>query len=165
MNILDRLKAWRATRKQIRSLNKLLSAAKAASKKNAQEPKLQPRHFQFILTNVDDADPAQLPESIAKVATTILEQGVPLGSIECSLMVTILGVPFAEMDSEELRMKIVTTLLRQHGNLIRIAHGQCNAMAGLYGAEKRLTYGGIIPQFSATLKRLLDTEFGTAIEI
>lgn len=164
MKILGKLEDWKIRR----DFQKRISPGVVAmldEPTRLQSEKLEKRHFQFVLVNLEDSESDGLPATISKVASTILEEGIPIASIDSSLITVILGVPFHDLDLAESRAKLVAVLMREHGNLIRIAHGHCNGLAGVFGAEKRPVFGAIIPGFSRILKQLLNAQFGVAIEI
>ena len=126
---------------------------------------LEAKHFQFVVILVDEADPQEIPAIIGKVVGTLVEKSVTLSNISSSLLVALLGVPFPEGNSPEVRGELVSALLQENGERIRIAHGQCDGAFGILGAKGRWTYGEVIPGFSGVLKKLLETKFGTAVEI
>jgi hypothetical protein len=82
-----------------------------------------------------------------------------------SLLIGYFGVPNAKYDSTEARTNLVAALLAENGSAVRVAHGQCNGLVGGFGGPRRWFYTAIVPNFSAVLKKLLDLEFGTAVEI
>jgi hypothetical protein len=126
---------------------------------------LEVKHFQFVVILVDEADPREIPAIIAKVIGTLIEKQMLLSNITSSLLISTLGVPFPEGNSPEVRREIVGMLLRENGERIRIAHGECDGAFGTYGGHGRWTYGPVIPGFSRILEKLLETKFGTAIKI
>ncbi|HKM90110.1 MAG TPA: hypothetical protein VJX29_05805 [Candidatus Acidoferrales bacterium] len=127
--------------------------------------KIEAKHFQFVIILLDDAKPEEVPAIIGKVVSILLQHGAILSSITSSLLVGLLGVPFPKGDSPELRLRLVKALLAGNGDRLRIAHGQCTGAFGLLGTEGRWTYGEVIPEFSGILKKLLGSQFGTAVEV
>lgn len=127
--------------------------------------KLETRHFQFVVILVDDKNPKEIPAANGRVVDTIINHGVTVLTITPSLLVIALGVPFPENDSVEKRRALVDALLREHADRIKLAHGQCEGEVGIMGGQTRFCYGAVIPQFSQILKALLETNFGTAVEI
>lgn len=123
-------------------------------------------HFQFVLILADDSKSQAVPPMIVSVLRTLDEHRASVSNITSSLFVALLGVPFGDGNSAEARQALAQALLRENGDQIKIAHGECDGMFGTFGSTTgRCTYGGIIPGFSAILKQLLETKFGTAIEI
>jgi hypothetical protein len=125
----------------------------------------QPRHFQYILVHIREADIDEIPSLITKVVDAFLCRNAIVTDIATSLIVGYFGIPIAKYDSAEARSQLVAALLAENGNAVRVAHGECNGLAGNFGSDRRWSYGAIIPNFSAVLKKLLDLEFGTAVEI
>jgi len=123
------------------------------------------KHFQFITMLADDTNPQEIPEMIRMVLNTLSEHRANVSNITSSLFVALLGVPFPEGNSAEARRGLVDALLRGHGARIRIVHGECDGVVGLFGGERRSTYGAVIPGFSGILKKLLETKLGSALEI
>lgn len=125
----------------------------------------QPRHFQYILVHVREADIDEIPKLISKVVDAFLCRSAIVTDITSSLVVGYLGLPNARYDSAKARSQLVAALLAENGDAVRVAHGECNGLAENFGSDRRWNYGAIIPNFSAVLKKLLDVEFGTAVEI
>jgi hypothetical protein len=92
--------------------------------------KIEPRHFQFIVILVDESKPEEIPATISTVLRTLLKHDAMLSSITSSLLVGLLGVPFPKSDSPEARRGLVEALLRENGDRIRIAHGECDGAVG-----------------------------------
>jgi len=160
--ISKQLESWN----QRRAFRKLISAAsRSASVISLRIERTETKHFQFIVVSLDDSNPDKLSVLMSKVIDSLFEKHATLMDMNPSLMIAVLGVPFPETDRAELRAELVNTLLAKNGHLIRIAHGHCEGLTGLFGGEKRCTWNVAIPRFSSILKRLLDTPFGTAIEI
>jgi hypothetical protein len=132
------------------------------------KPEIRPpevRHFQFVVILVDDTNPQEVPAIISAVTGTLVQHHVNVSNIASSLFVALLGVPFPEGNSPEVRRELVDALLREHGDRIKVVHGQGVGAVGMLGGPERSAYGAVIPAFSAILKTLLETKFGTAIEI
>src|SRR5216684_6347097 len=156
---------------QRRRLRKTLqaSASPEAIAKLVRETKHEIRlpevkHFQFVVMLVDDTNPQEVPAMISKVVGTLVRQRATVENISSSLLVGLLGVPFPEGNSPQARLELVDALLQDNGDRIRIAHGECDGAVGMFGGHERWTYGAMIPGFSGVLKKLLETEFGTAVE-
>src|SRR5271165_914519 len=139
--------------------------AKLQGKTQLSVGKIKGKHFQFVVILTDDSNPYEIPGIISAVVGCLLQHGAMVSNLSSSLLVGLLGVPSPQGDSPEARHGLVEALLRQNGDRIRIAHGQCDGAVGLLGTNERCTYGEVIPRFSAILKRLLETNFGTAVEI
>jgi len=123
------------------------------------------KHFQFVLALADDTNPQDVPATLSNIVGTLLLHQSTVMEITCSLVVGVLGVPFLEGNSAEARRALVAALLQENGDRIRIAHGECNALVGMFGGSIRSTYGAMIPAFSEILKKLLAAPLGTALEI
>lgn len=131
------------------------------------DPEIRPpetKHFQFVVALADDANPQEVPAIITKIMGTLGKHRATVSTITSSLFAAILGVPFLEGNSAEARRELVDALLRENGDRIRIVHGECDGAFGTLGGHGRWTYGAVIPGFSAILKKLLETKFGTAVE-
>jgi hypothetical protein len=139
--------------------------AKLRGETQLQAGRVESRHFQFVIILVNESDFQEVPAIISVVIGTLLQHGAILSNITSSLLVGLLGIPFPNGDSPEVRRGVVDALLRENGERVRIAHGQCDGIVGLLGTKKRCTYGEVIPGFSEILKKLLETEYGIAIEI
>jgi hypothetical protein len=132
---------------------------------DSRKPQVEEKHFQFVLVGIDEEKPDEVPEIINRVVAGLAPHKATLSSITCSFILALLGVPFPNTDSPEARTKLVDALLTENGNRIRIAHGQCDGIVGSVGPQGNQRYGGIIPSFAFIVGKLLDTEFGTAIEV
>lgn len=125
----------------------------------------QKKRFQFIAILINDDIVDGVPPTIAAVVETLIPKNVNISGITSSLLVGLLGVPFPEGNSAEIRRELVAALLANNGAQIRIAHGECEGLFGTFGTSARLTHGEVIPRFSTVLQRLLATDFGAATEI
>ena len=124
------------------------------------------KHIQFVLVQVDDRDTAARVAGIPKVIDAIFDHNGTLGTVlNVSLVFAFFGSPFPEADKVENRLGAVAGMQTALGDHIRIAHGQCVASVGNFGAEKHLLWDALIPNFSSVLEKLLATPFGEAIEI
>jgi hypothetical protein len=123
------------------------------------------KHFQFVVVLVDDTNPQEVPSILSKVINTLVRQRANVPNVSSSLLVGLLGVPFPESNSPQARRELVDALLQDNGDRIRIAHGECDGAVGMFGSHERWAYSAVIPGFSAALKMLLETKFGTAVEI
>jgi hypothetical protein len=139
--------------------------AKLGDERQLQVEKLELKHFQFVIVLVNESGLQEVPAIISLVVGTLLQHKATLSSITSTLLVGVLGVPFPDGNSPEARQALVDALLRENGDGVRIAHGQCDGMVGLLGTKKRWNYGQVIPGFSETLKKLLETQYGMAVEI
>jgi len=153
----------RRIRKAFRTLVDSEEVAKLQTQFQARQ--LETRHFQFVVILVDETNPKEIPAVISGVVDTILQHGAIVSDITSSLVVGLFGVPFPEGNSPEVRRGLVDALLREHGDRIKIAHGHCDGAVGNLGSQKRCSYGAVIPGFAGVLKTLLETKFGTAVEV
>jgi hypothetical protein len=124
--------------------------AKLRGETQLQAGRVESRHFQFVIILVNESDFQEVPAIISAVVGTLLQHGAILSNITSSLLVGLLGIPFPNGDSPEVRRGLVDALLREHGERVRIAHGQCDGIVGLLGTKKRCTYGEMIPGFSGS---------------
>ena len=132
------------------------------------KPEIRPpevKHFQFVVILAEDTNPQEVPAMLDTVMRTLVQHRVCVSHITPTLLIGLLGVPFPEGNSPEARGELVGALLRESGERIRIVHGQCDAPVGTFGGHGRWTYGAMIPGFSRVLKKLLETKFGTAVEV
>jgi hypothetical protein len=123
------------------------------------------RHFQFVVVHFDEIEAEQISAILTNVTEVLLDHGAVISNVSSCLVIAWLGEPFAQYDSVERRLKLVTSLLARNGRHIRLAHGQCNGILGNFGSPRRFSYGVHIPGFSEILRRLLDTPLGRALEI
>jgi hypothetical protein len=161
MGILQRLRE----RKLLRGFTSTEVIANLQGETQLSVGKIEARHFQFVAILVDERNSEEVSATIGTVVRTLLQHEAMLSSVTSSLIVGLLGVPFPKGDSPEARRGLVEALLRENGDRIRIAHGQCDGAVGLLGTKERCTYGEIIPGFSGILKKLLDTKFGAAVDL
>jgi len=122
------------------------------------------RHFQFIVILADDGDAEKLPTIINAVMTTLVRRRATISNVLPPLFLALFGVPFPENNSAEARRALVDALLSEHGDRIRIAHGEADGPVGIFGKD-HLIYGAIIPGLSEILRKLFETQFGIATEI
>jgi hypothetical protein len=122
------------------------------------------KHFQFVVILLDDTNPEQVPRTANAVTATLLQYCANISNVSPTLFVALLGVPNPEGNSPEVRRELIHALLRENGKRIRIAHGECDAPAGMFGSHGRWTYGAVIPNFATLLSTLLQTHPGTATE-
>jgi hypothetical protein len=132
------------------------------------KPEIRPlevKHFQFVVILADDTYPQKAPAIISAVMGTLVRHRANISNVTPLLFVALLGVPFPEGNSVEARRGLVDALLRENGDRIRIVHGECDGAVGMFGGDGRWTYGALLPGLAGILKKLLETKFGTAIEI
>ncbi|MGA2422101.1 MAG: hypothetical protein ABSG69_18665 [Candidatus Acidiferrum sp.] len=123
------------------------------------------RHFQFVLALPDDTNSQQVSVIIGKAINTMFDHDATFLSGAPSLLFAILGAPLNRHNSAAERRALVDALLRENGNQIRIAHRECAGLVGNIGVARRYQYSALIPGFSGILKKLLETNPGTAVEI
>jgi len=162
--------AWLERRRVRREFGKHVSPAVIRSIEKSRNRgelpgKPETRHFQFIVVHIQDSQPDEIAPVVAKVVDACLRHHAVISNLSASLIVACLGGPFPEFDSAEGRLSLVTALVTEAGNRIRIAHGHCDGLLGNFGSEKRWTYEAVVPGFSGILGQLLGRPFGTAVEI
>jgi hypothetical protein len=123
------------------------------------------QHFQFVIVHIDEAKPDRVSQIFANIIDCFFRHHAVLASSSPSLIVGALGFVYPQYDSPELRKRLVRDLLDENGKMIRVAHGQADALAGIFGSGGYFSYSVLIPDFSGTLKRLFERPFGSAIEI
>jgi hypothetical protein len=114
---------------------------------------------------VEGTDPQEVSATLSTLVGTLFRHHANVSGISPSLLIALLGVPFPEGNSPEERRDLVNALIQESGDRIRVAHGECDAPFGMFGSSMRFTYGALIPGFSGILKTLVETKFGTAVEI
>jgi hypothetical protein len=139
--------------------------AKLLGEKKGEIAPPEVKHFQFVVILADDTYPQKAPAIISAVMGTLVEQRASVLNSTPLLFVALLGVPFPEGNSAEARRGLVDTLLREHGDRIRIVHGECDGSVGMFGGHGRWTYGALLPGLAGILKKLLATKLSTAVEI
>ena len=127
------------------------------------QPKV--RHFQFVVALFDEPDMQAISDLMGGVIRTLCAHNATVTSLSPCYLVGLLGVPFGEGNSAEVRRAVVDALLKENGSRIRIAHGECDGLVGNLGGPYRFTYDAAIPGFLAILKRLLDAKPGSAFEV
>jgi hypothetical protein len=124
------------------------------------------KHVQFLLVQVDDRDTSAQINDLPKIVDILWKHSGTLGHIlNVAFVYGFFGSPFPEADTVENRIGAVREMQETLGSHIRIAHGECIALIGNFGGERRVVWDALIPQFSVVLTQLLATPYGTAIEI
>ena len=165
MSVFEKLRRRKARKEFEKSVSpkvvKLIESGVAAD----WTPIRERRHFQFVVVQVDEARPEQTPALLEKIVDSLVNENATVSEISSSLVVGYFGIPFPESDSSESRLRLVNALLARHGAAVRIAHGQCVGWVGMLGSKDRFHWGAIIPDFSGVLKKLLESRFGSAIDL
>ena len=131
-----------------------------------ESPRLpEQKHFQFVVADLDENSPDAISSLLGNIVELMVSHNAMISSVSPSLVIAWLGAPFPQHDSAETRLTLVAALLAQNRGQVRIAHGQCDGLVGIFGGRGRWTYGVAIPHFSEILRNLLDSPFGTATEI
>jgi hypothetical protein len=146
-------------------LDQIIEEALLAADRVKELPPPELMHFQYVLVHIRESEPDKITMLLARVVDAFLIHQATPADTTPSLLVGYFGFPNAKYDSIEARINLVAALLAENGTAVRIAHGQCNGLGGFFGSQRRGIYGAVIPIFSAVLKKLLDIEFGTAVEI
>jgi hypothetical protein len=123
------------------------------------------KHFQFIVIEVDGSEPETVSATLARIYDIFGEHQATYPSIAGGLLISCLGTFYPEMDSPELRTRIVNTVLSRLGDKVRIMHGQCDGIFGIYGSTLRSQYDAIIPGFTEIHDELRQMDYGTAKEV
>jgi hypothetical protein len=133
------------------------------TKKNREKQPPEVKHIQFVIVQLDERD---LVNDVAALFQSLSRCNAVLDSnLNVSFFVAVFGSPFIEDDSPQNRTRLVEDLQANLGERVRIAHGECMAMSGLFGGEKRIVWANRIPKFNQIISQLLTTPFGTAIQI
>jgi|SRR5271154_3002980 len=122
-------------------------------------------HYQYVVVLADDSNPPEIQPMMSKITEIFFQHHATISLVSPSLFIALLGVPFNDRNSPEARRALVNALLQEHGNRIRIAHGEADSPVGNLGSPLRYCYGAVIPGFSGILKTLLEANLGTAVEI
>jgi hypothetical protein len=123
------------------------------------------KHFQFVVIHISENTISEVPHLIGKVVETVIRNRAMLGSVCSSIIVVYLGLPFPDTDSGPARRRLVEEVLGIDRTRVRVAHGHCKGLVGVFGAEGGWRYDAIIPSFSGVVESLLASAFGTAVEI
>ena len=160
MNIVETYSRMR-TRSEVSNILSpaLMQAAQDAGEHPQEMLQPEPMHFQYVVVHIRDAEPEEIPKVVTRVVDTCVSHRAVICDATPLLLVGYIGLPNAKYDSVEDRISLVAALLAENGSSVRVAHGQCNGLAGLFGSQRRMDYGAIIPNFSAILKKFLDIEF------
>lgn len=130
----------------------------------------QVQQYQYVVVLVDDSNPQEtkpqeIQQTMSKITEIFFQHHACISVLSSSLFVALLGVPFPDGNSPEARRNLVAALLQDQGPRIRIAHGAADSLVGNLGGPLRYSYGAAIPAFSSLLKKLLEANLGTAVEI
>ena len=123
------------------------------------------KHFQFIVILLDEPDPQRIATLMSGLVRTLFDHKATISSASPSLVVGLFGVPFPDGNWPEARRAAVEALLKEKDSRIRIAYGECDALVGNLGGPLRYTYDAAIPGFLGILKKLLESEPGSAFEV
>jgi len=123
------------------------------------------KHFQFVVILLDEPVTKLISPLMSGLARTLFNHKATISTISPSLVVSLFGVPFPDGNWPEARRAVVEALLKERDIRIRIAHGECEALVGNLGGPLRYAYDAAIPGFLGILKRLLDSEPGSAFEV
>ncbi len=160
------LREMLARRRIERELEKLSQdAAKKAPNADEDSGSPTPRHFQFIIVNLQEASPEVVNGLLSGVIDCLFRHNATLCFSSPTLVSGYFGVPVPEHDLPEERTAAVAELLRENGSSIRLLHGECTAPVGNFGTSPRWIYDAMLPGYTAKLKTLFDLEFGSALEL
>lgn len=123
------------------------------------------KKINYILIRVKDTPLENTPDNVKNVAKSLLSHNIILESIFSSHILVTIGAHDCDEQSVSKRRSIVEDMLNKYRDIVSIAHGDLIALIGLYGANKYLIWGSIIPGFSEIIAELNTLEFGKAIEI
>jgi hypothetical protein len=128
-------------------------------------PAPKKKHFQFIVIQLEDSDPDAVPSLIARVSKVFASHQSTYPTLAHGILVACLGTIYPELNSPELRMRIVSGLVAELGSKVRIVHGHGTGYAGSLGGSPRFYWDALIPHFSKVLEELNRLDFGTAKEL
>jgi predicted TIM-barrel fold metal-dependent hydrolase len=127
--------------------------------------KPEPKSFQFVILQIDESDPQDFSALLQKIMETCFRHGAYVSTVHMSLFVAHLGPPSDQNNNPESRRILVDDIVRENPNRVRVVHGECTGLIGVFGCELRSVWGPLIPNFSDILRKLLDAPMGTVIEI
>jgi hypothetical protein len=160
------LRDWLDRRRTRKSFGQYVSPAVIAlieqdPKNYLRQPQLQ--HFQWVLVNLCDRPNEEINHLSEKIIESCFRHQAVISGIAFSLVLAHFGSLMSE-DKVENRLALVSDLLAENGDLIRIAHGQCTSLVGNLGSDHRLSWEAVVPGFNAILKKLMDADFGAVID-
>ena len=102
-------------------------------------PPPEVKRFQFVVVLADDSNPEDVPRMIGALLDMLVQHHATASTVASSLFVGVLGVPFPEGNSAGARRELVAALIRDHGERMRIVHGECDGLFGTLGGGRRST--------------------------
>lgn len=129
------------------------------------EGKIENREVDFILILLKDFSSDQLSQSFDKLFSIIQKYDADIESVTGSLISVLFNVPIKQINSKELRIKLVVELVSNFPQELTIVHGQTICPYGTIGNETRKEITAFIPNYKDTLKTLSGLEWGQHKEI
>jgi hypothetical protein len=119
------------------------------------------KHYPFVIVDFGAANSEAMSAFIGKVVEAFDRHHGIVPVITSFLVIGYLGIPFREYDLVERRLSLVSGLLAENGNLVRIAHGQCDGIVGLLGRRHNIR----IPGLPEIREKFSNIPFATALEV
>lgn len=129
------------------------------------EDKIVNREVDFILILLKDFSSDQLSQSFDKLFSIIQKYDADIESVTGSLVSVLFNVPIKQVNSKNLRIKLVEELVENFSQELTIVHGQAICPYGTIGNETRKEITAFIPHYKESLKTLSSLEWGQRKEL
>ena len=129
------------------------------------EEKIEKRDVDYILILVKEISSDQLSQSFDRLFSIIQKYDADIESVTGSLVSVLFNVPIKQVNSKELRIKLVEELVANFPQELTIVHGQAICPYGTIGNKTRKEITAFIPHYKDSLKALSSLEWGQHKEI
>ena len=148
----------RISKRQLRAFADFVSKEGMLSiQENSKEfPALQKEEIYYIIFQVRDETPELLQRCLSVALEIVLNHG---GTVE-NIMSSVVSVIFKP--TEDQLESAMAALLSSLGPNIRAVHGHGEYLRGVFGSQKRFSYGTIFPNFHGILQLLFQLDFGSS---
>jgi hypothetical protein len=126
-------------------------------RQNSREfPALQNEQISYIILQVRDETPEMLQRCLSVALEIVFEHG---GMVE-SIMSSVVSVTCKP--SEDQLESAMAALMSSLGPNVRAVRGHGEYLRGVFGSQKRFSYGTIFPNFHRILQLLFQQDFGSS---
>lgn len=128
---------------------------------------LTPARIHFLLLQVPDNDLGKARADISKAIDIVIQSTGLIDHIGCSVVSTTFGLvpPDDDARAVENRCTAVARLLAELGPNVKVLTGDADGVHGNLGSSQRMRYGFAVPGFAAYISKLLQLEFGQAVQV
>jgi hypothetical protein len=119
----------------------------------------------FLLFQVRDSSLGDIRDLMNRAIAIAADTGGVIDCLMSSMMLVTFGI-IAPPDGipEDQQLRAVAALIEKLGTDIRVLYGRAQCLHGTVGTDARFFYSVLLPDFGASMKRLLDVDFGTSVE-